>query len=176
MSHRGKYSIFDKEKIVAFALILIIAGAIGFVIGRSIGEEEKPVTFWIMCKPGSQVNARRTPDEKAEIVGFLETCDEFRTDGEIRNGYVHALGIGEYGEAWIYCGFVATEKPEAVFENYVCVARTRVACRRWISGPQIEGRGWLRNGSCVQVFYKTSEWAVTNRGYIMSEWLEVDPL
>ena len=65
-----------------------------------------------------------------------------------------------------------------VGENYVCVAKSRVACRRWVNGPQIEDNGrprWLVNGSNVSVFYIAEGWAVTSRGYIQSEWLEVDP-
>ena len=34
---------------------------------------------------------------------------------------------------------------------------------------------WLVNGSTVEVFYTAEGWACTSRGYIKSEWLEVDP-
>ena len=61
-----------------------------------------------------------------------------------------------------------------MFETYACVAPTRVACRRWMNGPRTQNP-WLMNNSLVQVFYMTEEWAVTSRGFIRSEWLEVSP-
>jgi len=153
----------------------VILAVVALIVIRA-GAEEKPISCWILCKPGSQVNIRRTPGKDGIIDGFMEVGDEFRTDGTTRNGYVKAIGIGENGTGWIYCGFVVTDKPEASFENYVCVARNRAACRRWCDGPQISGRiGWLYNGSSVQVFYRSDEWCVTNRGYIKTAWLEVDP-
>ena len=107
----------------------------------------------------------------------LECGDSFETDGENRNGWFRVMNRGEC-ECFIYCGYVVTDEPKPIGENYVCVAKNRVACRRWVDGPQIEDNGrprWLVNGSNVSVFYIAEGWAVTSRGYIQSEWLEVDP-
>lgn len=157
---------------LAGILIGLIIFSVFVVIGRA---EDKPATCWILSK--TNVNLRRTPDGSGQIVGSLDPGDDFQTDGVCKNGYVRALNIGEYGEAWVYCGYVVTDRVEKSGENYVCVAKNRVACRKWCDGPQIGGRGgWLNNGSCVQVFYKSDEWCVTNRGYIKTEWLEVDPV
>ena len=156
-------------------ILIILAAVIGLMIGRA-GASDEPATCWIMCKPGSLVNVRRTPDGRGQEVGFLEAGDSFRTDGVSKNGYIRALDIGENGDAWIYCGYVVTEKPEKIGERYVCVAKNRVACRRWVDGPQIQGRGWLVNGSNVDVFFIADGWACTSRGYIQAEWLEADPV
>ena len=135
----------------------------------------REITCWALCKPGAQVMLRATPEKDGQIVGYLEAGDSFRTDAESRNGYIRAYGIGD-GGGWVYCGFVVTDKPEMVNERYVCVAKNRAACRRWCDGPRIDGRpGWIYNGTNVQVFYKSDEWCVTARGYIQTEWLEVDP-
>lgn len=157
-------------------LMAAVLAAAGWIAGSSCAEKaaERLATCWILCKPGSQVNVRRTPNRNAQEVGFLEAGDSFKTDGVSSNGFIRCYGIGEYGEGWIYCGFVATEEPVKVFQTYVCAAPNRVACRRWISGPKTQNP-WLKNGSNVQVFYIAGEWAVTSRGYIMSEWLEADP-
>lgn len=172
LKRKAKKSPLTITLLIVFAAVVIL-GAIAI----AAEAEGDTITCWILCKPGAQVNARRTPDKRGQIVGFLEVGDEFRTTGESRNGYIRAIGIGEAGEAWIYCGYVVTEKPEKAGENYVCVAKNRVACRRWVNGPQIDGRaGWLKNGSNVQVFYRTEEWCVTSRGYIRTEWLEEAPL
>lgn len=169
-----KYSIFDKEKIVAFIAILLVAGIIGFVIGSVTGAaEEQLATCWAMCKPGSRVTVRMTPSKKGVELGWLECGDDFLTDGESKNGWIRCYGIGETS-GWVYSGYVCTEKPEIIGERYVCVAKKQVACRRWMGGPRIKGKaGWIKNGQFCQVFMIADGWAVTNRGYIRSEWIEV---
>lgn len=133
------------------------------------------ITCYALCKPGDYVNLRQWPSKKATIDGYLECGDSFQTDGHSKNGFIRVYGVGENSEEWIYCGFVSTEKPEPVFERYVVVAKNRVACRRWMDGPNVASTPWLINGSNVTVFYKTESWAVTNRGYIQTKWIEPDP-
>lgn len=165
-----------KQRII-FAALLITALAVGLLIGAVScrAAEDELATCWILCKPGSQVNVRRTPSKNGMEVGFLEVGDSFRTDGTSKNGYIRCYGIGEYGEGWIYSGYVATEEPQAVYGQYVCVATRRAAVRKWISGPQVANTPWLVNGSNVQVFHIADGWACTNRGYIQAEWLEANP-
>lgn len=159
---------------IALLIALAITAA---VIWAAIGSmaEEQLAKCWIMCKPGSQVNVRLTPDKKGREVGYLEAGDWFETDGTSSEGYIRVYGIGEYGEGWVYSGYVCTEEPVAVFEQYTCVAHKRVAIRKWMDGPQVERSPWLANGSDVDVFYMADGWACTSRGYIKAEWLEVDP-
>ena len=71
------------------------------VIVASVCRGEGLVKCWVMCKPGSQVNVRRTPSKSAQEVGFLETGDWFLTDGSSSNGFIRVYEIGEYGEGWI---------------------------------------------------------------------------
>ena len=167
---RNHYSIFSKEKIVAFLLILAIAVLIGFIIGSYCHGDEL-ATCWAMCKPGSRVSVRMEPSKGSTETGFLECGDSFRTDGESIDGWIRCYGIGEGG--WIYSGYVCTEKPRKVGQRYVCVANKQVACRKWMSGPQIDERPWMRNGESCEVFVTDGEWAVTSRGYIKIEWLDV---
>ena len=164
--------ITSKAKKVVVVVLSLLAILIGWQIGTSSckASEEKLITVWAMCKPGSFV-----PSKNGHHVGILDPCDSFQTDGVTKNGYVRAIGLGDCGEGWVYCGFVSTEKPEPVFERYMCNSLSRVACRRWISGPRVANYGWIVNGSTVEVFYRTESWSVTNRGYIKSEFLEADP-
>lgn len=173
--YNTKRSIRTRIICLAIAAGILFGTVFVLALGRTLaGAEEQLITCWILCRPGSQVNVRRTPEKNAQVVGFLEVGDEFLTDAANSNGYIRAKDIGEYGEGWIFCGYVATEEPVPVYETYVCAAKTRVACRRWMNGPQTE-RPWLANGSTVQVFHIAGEWACTSRGYIKSEWLEADP-
>ena len=161
---------------VTAALACVLAIVIAFAVWAFARAEEPDARCWVLCKPGSQVNLRMDADKGSKAVGFLECGDSFTTDGTTRDGWVRVLDAGEC-ECWIYSGYVVTEKPEAVFDNYLCVANKQVACRRWVNGPQIKGRlGWLHNGSTVTVFYVAGDWALTSRGYIRSEWLEADPV
>ena len=172
----GMTSMMNRKKTAVLLLLVIAAAAAGLMMGNAScrAAEGSFVTCYVLCKPGDYVNVRRTPSTKGTPVGSLEAGDWFETDGESKNGFLRVYGIGEYGEGWIYCGYVSTEEPVEVFERYVCVAKSRVACRRWMGGPHTQNP-WLKNGSNVDVFYMTSEWAVTSRGFIRSEWLEADP-
>ena len=152
-------------------LILVIILSI-FAITRA---EDITTSCWVLCQPGDHVNLRIDARKDSKNVGWLECGEEFQTDGTTRNGWIRVLDAGEC-ECWIYSGYVVTEKPEKIYENYVVVARDKLACRRWVNGPQIEGRKWIKNGREVTVFYMAEGWAVTNLGYMQSEWLEVDPV
>lgn len=176
MKSRKHYSIFDKEKIGAFAALVIVMILIGFVVGSLCHGENEMTECWVMCRPGSQVNVRKNPNKKSETVGYLDACDSFRTDGTTSDGWVRVFDIGEYGAGWVYVGYVVTEEPKPVFGNYVCVAKKQAAIRKWIGGPYIDGKHWLKNGSNVSVFYIADGWAITSRGFIQAEWLEANPL
>jgi hypothetical protein len=164
---------------VSIALRCILAALIvAVVIIFACRAEDVTTTCWALCQPGDHVNLRIDPKKDSASVGWLECGDSFQTDGESINGWLRVLDAGEC-ECWIYSGYVIEEQPEKIGENYVCVARDRVACRRWVDGPQIRINGhlsWLKNGSTVSVFYIAGDWAVTSRGYIRAEWLEVDPV
>lgn len=157
------------RKILFCILIgVIIAGVMSLIFTPADAE-----TRWVMCK--SYVNVRMSPSKSSPEIGRLDAGDEFETDGMVRDGFIRVCGVGE-GEGWVFAGYTVDERPTKTDERYVCVANSRVACRRWANGPQIRGKtGWLYNGTDVKVYYRTEKWALTSRGYIASEWLERDP-
>ena len=170
----GHYTTPRARIAMRIVLAMEIAVLVFAVVSGAFGSGNETITCWVLCQPGDHVNLRMEPSKGSPAVGFLDCGDSFETDGTSRDGWIRVLGIGEC-ECWIYCGYVVTEEPVKVFSNYLVVARNRVACRRWVDGPQIKGRlGWLHTGSEVSVFYIAGEWAVTSRGYIRSEWLEGD--
>ena len=153
--------------------ILAILMTVTVTVGSAEdGETEK---VWILCSPTDYVNLRMQPSKRSAKTGFVECGDAFTTSGKKRNGFLQVLDVGECA-CWVHAGYVVTEEPVVVNEYYCVVAKTRVACRRWVNGPRIAGRrGWLNNGSRVKVYSIGGGWAVTSRGFIQSEWLEVDP-
>lgn len=171
MKNHRHYSIFDREKIVAFVVILAVVLVIGVAIGVTVCHGEEPLaTCYAMCRPGSHVSVRMEPSKKSTETGFLDCGDSFQTDGESVNGWIRCYGAGEGG--WVYSGYVVTEKPQKVGARFVCTANKQVACRKWMSGPKIDERPWLRHGQTVEVFVMADGWAVTSRGYIKSEFLD----
>ena len=146
------------RRVLAFIVILLMIGS---------AEAE---TMWAMCN--GFVNVRSSPDKRSTVSGYLDSGDSFETDGKEKDGFIRVSGFGEAGDGWAHLGYVVGEEPEKIDARYVCVAKNRVACRKWIDGPRF---AWLNNGSTVTVYWKTSEWAVTSKGYIRAEWLEPDP-
>lgn len=156
--------------VLTLILLTLVLGWLMLLLFHPASAE----TRWIMCGDFSYV--RETASKKGQIGGRLDVGDEFETDEKTRNGFIRVIGIGEANVGWVFKGYTVTEEPVRVDDRYVCVANNRVACRRWIDGPQFKGKtGWLYNGTTVMVYWRTSEWSVTSRGYIRSEWLDPAP-
>lgn len=159
----------SKKKFFGIILAMIIATAAILVMAE---EHGRTTQCWVLCK--DYANLRIAPDKDSRCVGQLDVGEGFQTDGTSRNGWIHVIDAGDC-DCWVYSGYVVTEQPEAVFDNYICVANRQVACRRWVDGPRIDGRlGWLKNGNAVSVFWIAGDWALTSRGYIRTEWLEAE--
>ena len=149
---------------------VIISGLMFLTISGTMAENST-ITVWAMCQPGDYVNARMAPSTRSESVARLETGDAFEIDGRSKNGFMHAPSFPcENGEAWVYAGYIVTEQPQsACGKLYRIKSNGRVACRKHIEGPR---RCWVVDGSEVKVWGFTSEWAVTNKGFIQSRYIE----
>lgn len=159
------------ELIVIAAVVWVI---VFFLQGMGLADGSRS-KLWVMCKPGDYVNVRAKPSTKAESIGYLQSGDWFYSDLETGNGWIHAVDMSlEETEGWVYVGYVVVEEPVWMGgEEATISADGRVACRRWCDGPRIEGRGgWVKPGATVQVFYRTGQWSLTNRGYIKTEYLK----
>jgi hypothetical protein len=172
MNILDKYNTFCKKKQITILLVVVFAVVAVLTVSCCLADDGM-ITCWVMCKPGSRVNVRRTPG--GTEIGYLECGDWFETDAVEADGWIRCYGIGEYGEGWVWCGYVATEEPEKIGVRYRVASNGLVIIRKWMNGPKVDGRCYLTNGSTVQVFCIADGWAVTNRGYIMAEYLEADP-
>ena len=163
---------YDKARAILIGVIagVIISGAMFLAVSGTMAEDHNIVAY-IICQPGDWVNARKAPSTRSESVARLETGDSFELDGRSKNGFMYAPVLAcEYGEAWIYSGYIVTEQPQnACGKLYRITSNGRVACRRYIEGPR---RCWVVDGSEVKVWGYTSEWAVTNKGFIQSRYIE----
>lgn len=178
ISNRKKEAKSDIARIiwVVIQLLIVAAVIVGIIIALNdvgLADEDYVADVYAICQPGDFVNVRATPKKNGEVVGRFDCGDKLRTDWETQNGYLHVFVSLEVDEAWIHLGYVSAWEPEwKAGEMMTVSAEGRVACRRWCDGPRIDGRaGWVQPGTTVQVFYWTPEWAVTNRGYLRSEYL-----
>lgn len=151
------------------ALIAVILIVFAIVI-RSFAKSE-PITeqVWVLCEPTGTVNIRSSPGGP---VFAGATCGaEMWTDNKQRSGFLHVTELAaEEDEGWISCRYIVYDEPEAVNGPMAVAGEGRVAARKWIGGKIIR---WLQPGDSVYVFWMSSEWAVTDCGYIRSEFLEV---
>ena len=135
------------------------------------GEEEY-IEAWILCQPDSFVNARENHSGKSEIVGRLECGDKVYTDGVVKKGFVHCVYTGfETGDAWVAKGYIVYEEPYyPLVKNTQIISNGRVAARKTIDG---ERRCWVKDGTKIKVYMMTDTWAVTNKGFIKTEYIDI---
>ena len=125
-------------------------------------------TVYVLCQPDSFVYVRQFPKKGSEMAGYAELGDTLETDGIKKNGFL--LVYGFEGEAWIHMGFV-TESPVTIFNARTQItSKGRVACRRSINGTR---RKWLKDGSEVVIYAFADDWAITNQGFIQTQYLGV---
>ena len=111
------------------------------------------------------------PSRKATEVGQLDPGDEVEIDGRTKDGFAHIVSPID---GWVWAGNIVFSKPEKVERSAFVTANKRLAARRWGDGPQVDEKPWLICGSEVTVYWMSDEWAVTSRGYLKSEFLEVE--
>ena len=157
--------------------VLIIAAmavlVTSFCIARGViaaQAEEATTRAWVMCKPGDWVNVREWGSRSAVSLGRLEAGDDFRVTGRTRDGWAEAEVSLEESTGWIFAGYIVFEEPVCWGGKAFPIASNgRVACRKHIGGDRV---AWVVDGSTVQVFYAADGWAVTNRGWIRSEFID----
>jgi hypothetical protein len=127
---------------------------------------------YILCnpKPTNHVAIRRNPRKGSEETGRLDCGDRIYTDGRKLNGYIHILGMTEDGEGWVHQGYVVDDEPVIEKCGATVAANGRVKARRYINGKRI---AWLDVCTELTVYARSEEWAVTNRGYVQTKYLEV---
>ena len=128
--------------------------------------------YFILCKPGVEVNVRRTPKKGAEIIGHLELGDRVKSDGKEKNGFVHLTGLTfEFSEGWIYKGLLISERPYISEGKCQIVTDSRVAARHYINGKR---KSWIKPGKEVKVYAVGKEWSITDKGYVQTRFLSLN--
>ena len=159
--------------LLEFGLLVLIILAVMAVyswVVESIHAEEG--TRWVICQPDDVVMIREGPKKSRTATGELEPCEAVRTDGKTRNGFTHLIDMAnESGDGWARSIYLVDEEPEVINRTARVVCKGRLAARRCIGGERVR---WLKSGQEVMVYYRTSEWCVTEYGYVMTMYLRVD--
>ena len=151
------------RKIISLLLVFACLSA----ILPGLGEE---AVYFIICNPKSYVCVRNTPKKGGREAGRFDCGDYIITDGIERNGFLHILG-GFEGDSWIYKGNVVPDQPIIEQQQMRSNSNRNVICRRCVKGKKV---GMLKTGDTVTVYAMSEEWAVTDKGYVMTKFLEVD--
>ena len=154
-------------------IVLIVFCIIWFL--RSVGiAEEANGQCWILCDPESYVTVRAGPGKNRMEIGGFDCGDHLWTDSTEKNGFIHVVDMNaEYEAGWISTRYIVFSEPHKVNAVMRVKSNARVAIRKWIGGKVT---GWLKNGDTVKVLWMSDSWAVTTRGYVMSQYLkEIEP-
>ena len=158
------------KKLALLAVLLIVAA--GSVIHFCFAEDNG-IKGYIICQPGDYIYGREKASRSSEAIGMLDTGDVIWTDGKTRNGYLHCINASfERDECWVYGGYVVFDEPKWMGGAVATVVSNgRLAARKNATG---DVRAWLKNGTEIQVFWWSEEWCVTNRGFVMTQFIELD--
>ena len=166
-----------KDRILTVLAIVAIGMFIGVALSCTVylstvfAEDYDDVLLynrWIMCQPGSEVLLREYPKKTAAVTGALICGDRVRTDDVECNGYLHIIGVGESGEAWISLRYIVYQEPREVNQKMYVWSKGRVASRKWINGKR---KAWLKANTEVTVYWYDTEWCITDKGYIYTDYL-----
>lgn len=175
----AEYEMNRKQYITARAraqMMAILAAAVGILIGTFIGlqlvargEENRLTEAWVLCQPDSYVNIRERASSRSAYAGMLMSGDQIWVDGRTKDGYAHCENMSnELGEGWVHAGYIVFEEPEEVNQECRISSNGRVSCRRTIDGDR---RCWVVDGSEVFVYQVAGEWAVTDKGFVKTEFI-----
>ena len=153
----------SEKKVLAIMIIIFLFLAALFVADCVHAED-----YYVLCRPGSRVNVHSRPSKDSPVTAWVECGQILKTDLKEKRGYVFVTGLAsEIPDGWIYAGYIVDEEP--VIENYRAeVWEGPVIARRCVNGKR---KCVLQDGKTVTVYARTHMWAVTNKGFIMCDWL-----
>ena len=163
----------SKTILEIIVIIAVIWGVIhlwnSFGLSSAFAEDFQA---YIICQKDDYVNARSGPSRATSPVGIFEGGDSFWTDGKTKNSFVHVTGSPfEIGECWVHAGYVVYDEPIRVSGTATVVSKGKLAARKYVNGKR---RTWLKTNQDVEIIWWSDEWVVTNKGFVMTQFLEVN--
>jgi len=159
-------------EMAAFVLVFLLLLWLFGWFASEVHAEKEPQTMWVICQPDDVVLVRTGPSIRSGSISELKPGTMVHTDGKQRNGFLHIVEMNsESGEGWVKHKYLVDEEPERVDCKATVVSKGRLAARRSIRGARVR---WLKPGQTVTVSWITSEWCVTDKGYVMRQYLKLD--
>jgi len=154
--------------LLLFVLALMIIAVMCLDVAISESETEDA---YIICNPESIVNIHANPKKKSAVEGGFYAGTLIHLDGKKKNGFYHCVNVSnETGEGWVSSKYVVFDEPTFPNCQAIVVSKGRLAARASVNGKRIR---WLKPGNTVFIYCQTEEWAVTDKGYVKTEYLEV---
>ena len=161
------------KRIVSILILTVLAVVLFLSYNNAVAEfdpdygEIWPV--YCACQPNSEINIRAFPKHGAEVVGRVWPGDQLFTDGKKRGAWIHVIGAScDAGEGWIHKGYLSDAPVQEVNAEFI-TTQNKVLARRFIGGKI---RAKLKKGTTVKVFFITGNVAITDYGYMITDYLE----
>ena len=152
------------KRVSAWIIALIL------LISSWAGADEGYKDAWVMCNPGSNVNVRSHPSKGGESIATVYAGDYIPLTGKKQGRWYQCDVPCEAGMGWIRGDYLAFDKPEQYLDGRKYrTTNGKVYARYSIRGNKC---ATLKKGATVTVLLKSSEWCVTDRGFIMTKFLE----
>lgn len=160
--------------IVCIKLLLILAIMVcALLLLQDTGlAEEDTEDVWILCSSDSFVCVREAPRKTSYAFGGATCGTRLQTDGKVKNKYIHVVNVpAEETSGWISLQYIVHSEPIRIDQGATVVSNGRLAARKGINGKV---QYWLEPMSQVTILWWTDEWCLTNKGYVATEFLELD--
>jgi hypothetical protein len=163
-------------RIVLGLTLLITAILMTYTVMVDVGfaEEEDPYAdctpIWVLCRDDTYVCVREKPRKTSDAFGGAINLAMLKTDGKEKNGFLHVVDVAaEASTGWISKQYIVYDPPEKMSQKALVVSNGRLAARKGVNGKV---RKWLKPMTEVTILYWSSEWCLTNYGYVQTEYLE----
>ena len=158
---------------LAWALIAILAVLAAYCWGMAIKTacaEDGTWNCWVVCQPDSWVSVRTRPSLGSSVIGRVLDGQKLTADAWTENGWYHITDLPlEESEGWVCMDYLSDQEPTYCDgETWTVEANGRVAVREGMGGQR---KMWLVPGQQVEVYMLADEWAVTEYGFVKTEYL-----
>lgn len=161
-----------KRKILIAILEILIVIAIALFIIMIFQEFGFAEDVWVLCDPNSFVCVREAPRKTAYAVGGITCGTLMETDGKVQGNYLHVINVhAEDDKGWISKQYIVYDEPQPVYRGATVVSIGRLAARKGVGGKV---KKWLQPMDELKVYWWSSQWCLTNYGYVQSAYLELD--
>ena len=160
-----------KILLIVAALAVIISGVVSLLHFTALADGET-TDVWVLCDPDSFVCVREHPRKSSYAFGGVTCGVLMHTDGKTQKSYLHVVDVhAEEDTGWISSQHIVYDEPVYLHQEATVVSNGRLAARAGVNGKV---RKWLQPMDTLTILYWSSEWCLTNYGYVQTDYLELN--